>query len=71
MHYLQIANNWVEMTEEMMRRARERTRNQVGGMKAIGKPIEDGDSNNDDGTEVQLSDESVFGFDFDGEDDEV
>lgn len=59
------------MTEEMMRRARERTRNQVGGMKAIGKPIEDGDSNNDDGTEVQLSDESVFGFDFDGEDDEV
>ena len=58
------------MKEQTIRRAREGFGNQAGGMNAMIRPTEDGDSN-DDCTEVQLNDEPAFGFDIDEEDDEV
>lgn len=47
-----------------MQRAREVARNQAGDLKPAPTPTEVGDSNND-GTQVQLSNEPMFGFQFD------
>ncbi|CAI9282743.1 unnamed protein product [Lactuca saligna] len=54
----------------IMRKAREVTINQVGSSRPVPTPTEVGGSNND-GTEVQLSEETMFGFHFENKEDEV
>ena len=53
-----------------MRRAHKSILNQVGGSRLVSTSTKVGDSN-DDGTEVQLSDEKIFGIDFDNEEGEL
>lgn len=47
-----------------MRRARKVTRNDVGGSRHVHAPTEVRDAKGDD-TKVELSEEQIFGFDFD------
>lgn len=55
----------------MMHKSHEGTGNQAGGTKVVITPIENEDLNDDDGTEVYLSDEPAFRYGFDEDDEEV
>lgn len=50
--------------EEMTRKDQKVMKNQAGGSRPLPATTEVGDSNND-GTQVQLSNEPMFGFQFD------